>query len=376
MQKSSDIRSREIRRMPNSIREMERPMNNIERIDKLERDKDLSDAEFNRLIETITKEEQQILFSRARAVREREYGTDVYVRGLIEFSNICRNDCYYCGIRKSNGNAERYRLTPEVILDCAREGYDLGFRTFVLQSGEDSWFTKDRLAQIIRSIKGEFPDCAITLSVGERTREEYTCWYKAGAERYLLRHETADEDHYRLLHPDTMSLQHRKDCLFALREIGYQVGAGFMVGSPGQTVDNLVSDLRFLQELKPHMIGIGPFLAHQDTPFAREPDGSYERTLILLGVLRLMFPGVLLPSTTALGTIAPDGREKGLLAGANVVMPNLSPVRVRKKYELYDNKICTGEESAQCKGCLNQRVESVGYHIVTARGDSRIETCH
>lgn len=348
-------------------------MTNIERIGKLQQEKNLSDRDIKQLLETITREERELLASRARAVREEQYGKDVYVRGLIEFTNICKNDCYYCGIRKSNGQVQRYRLTPEEILNCAREGYELGFRTFVLQGGEDGWFSGEQLEEIIRSIKKEYPDCAITLSVGERTREDYARWYEAGAERYLLRHETANEEHYKKLHPPVMSWKNRRKCLFTLREIGYQVGAGFMVGSPGQTVDNLVEDLRFLQELRPHMIGIGPYLSHPDTPFAGEPDGSYERTLVLLSVLRLMFPGVLLPATTALGTIAPDGREQGLLAGANVLMPNLSPVSVRKKYELYHDKICTGEESAQCKQCLNLRVESTGYHIVVDRGDSRVE---
>lgn len=346
---------------------------NIEWIDRLAAEKDLPDEGFAQLLETINKEEMEVLFEKARAVREKIYGKDVFVRGLIEFTNICKNDCYYCGIRKSNGGLSRYRLTPEQILDCAREGYQLGFRTFVLQGGEDAWFTTERVVQIVRQIRQEFPDCAITLSIGERPRADYEKFYEAGAERYLLRHETADEKHYATLHPAQMSLANRKKCLFELREIGYQVGAGFMVGSPGQTVLTLISDLRFLQELRPHMIGIGPFLAHQDTPFAGEPDGSYERTLVLLGILRLMFPGVLLPATTALGTIAPDGREKGLLAGANVLMPNLSPVGVRDKYMLYDNKICTGDESAQCRNCLEMRVRSVGYEIVTDRGDSRID---
>lgn len=348
-------------------------MKNTELIKKLEREKNLADDEFVRVIEGLNEEEKEELFARARTVREREYGTAVYTRGLIEFSNYCRNDCYYCGIRRSNDRVDRYRLTPEEIFLCAREGYELGFRTFVLQGGEDMWFTGERMEMIIRQIKKEFPDCAITLSIGERSKEDYERWHEAGADRYLLRHETADESHYRKLHPGNMSLARRKECLFTLKEIGYQVGAGFMVGSPFQTVDNLVSDLRFLQELEPHMIGIGPYLSHQDTPFANEKNGSYEKTLTLLGILRLMFPGVLLPATTALGTIAPDGREKGLLAGANVVMPNLSPVRVRKQYELYDNKICTGEESAQCRNCLGLRVESVGYELTVDRGDSHIE---
>jgi len=264
-------------------------------------------------------------------------------------------------------------LTKEDILECAREGYELGFRTFVLQGGEDGWFTRERMEDVIRSLKKEFPDCAITLSLGERQKEDYECWFAAGADRYLLRHETADEEHYGRLHPDNMSLSERKKCLFHLREIGYQVGAGFMVGSPGQTVDNLVKDLRFLQELKPHMIGIGPYLSHQDTPFYKEKNGSLELTLILLGILRLMFPGVLLPATTALGTIAEGGRERGILAGANVVMPNLSPVSVRKKYLLYDNKISTGEEAAEGVLALKRQMESIGYRVVTDRGDSRIK---
>ena len=347
-------------------------MKNTELIYQLKEENILPTEGFRQLLETLTEGEREELSAAAREVREREYGKAVYIRGLIEFTNICRNDCYYCGIRKSNDRADRYRLTPEEILACAREGYGLGFRTFVLQGGEDGWFTAERLEQIIRSIKKEFPECAITLSVGERDREDYERWFAAGADRYLLRHETANEEHYRHLHPADMSLKHRKECLYALREIGYQVGAGFMVGSPGQTVDNLIEDLYFLRDLRPHMIGIGPYLSHPDTPFAGEKDGSLERTLTLLSILRLMFPKVLLPATTALGTLDPTGREKGLMAGANVVMPNLSPVSVRKKYELYSNKICTGEESAQCIHCLDIRVKSAGYEIVSDRGDSRV----
>lgn len=348
-------------------------MNNVEVIQKLEKTKDLTDAEFVQLLETMTKEETEELFSLARKVREREYGKDVYIRGLIEFSNICKNDCFYCGIRKSNDKVERYRLTKEDIMECAKEGYELGFRTFVLQGGEDGWFTKERMEDVIRSLKKEFPDCAITLSLGERPREEYECWFAAGADRYLLRHETAEEEHYGRLHPDNMSLSERKRCLFDLKEIGYQVGAGFMVGSPGQTVDNLVKDLRFLQELEPHMIGIGPYLSHRDTPFCNEKNGSLEMTLQLLAILRLLFPGVLLPATTALGTIAKGGRERGILAGANVVMPNLSPVSVRKKYLLYNNKISTGEEAAEGVCALKRQMETIGYRVVTDRGDSKIK---
>lgn len=344
-------------------------MNNIERIEILAREGILPDKELSSLIRTIRPEECGELFAAARAVREKYYGRGVYIRGLIEFTNICRNDCLYCGIRKSNRKAERYRLTPEEILSCALEGYRLGFRTFVLQGGEDAWFTRERLAEIIRAIKSRYPDCAVTLSVGERDRADYECWFEAGADRYLLRHETADEGHYAMLHPAGMSLRSRMQCLLNLREIGYQVGAGFMVGSPGQTVSHLLTDLTYLRRLQPHMIGIGPFLSHRDTPFAGEPNGSSERTLVLLGIVRLMFPKVLLPATTALGTAAEDGRQKGLLAGANVLMPNLSPSHVRKKYGLYDNKAYTGVESAQCLESLRRLVESTGYHIEEGRGD-------
>ena len=293
----------------------------------------------------------------------------MFIRGLIEFSNYCRNDCYYCGIRTSNKNVSRYRLTEEEILQCADEGYELGFRTFVLQGGEDMSFTTEKIAEIVRNIKNRHDDCAVTLSVGERDYDTYKYWFDAGADRYLLRHETATNEHYRKLHPENLSLENRKRCLFNLKDIGYQVGAGFMVGSPYQTTKNLVNDLLFLKELNPHMIGIGPYISQQDTPFADMENGTLEQTLFLLGILRVMFPNVLLPSTTALGTIAPNGRELGLRAGANVVMPNLSPVSVRKKYQLYDNKICTGEESAQCAGCLRRRIESVGYEMTVSRGD-------
>lgn len=336
-------------------------------IDTLVREHDLPDEALKALLETDAFDER--LFTEADRIRRAVYGDEVYIRGLIEFTNICKNNCYYCGIRRDNRSAVRYRLSEEEILSCCEQGYALGFRTFVLQGGEDPFFNDHILCGIVSHIRSRFPDCAITLSVGERSRESYQALFDAGANRYLLRHETADDAHYRRLHPSDMSLQNRKDCLFALREIGYQVGAGFMVGSPFQTTDNILSDLRFLQELSPDMIGIGPFLTHPNTPFAREQNGSFALTLRLIAILRLMFPYALLPATTALGTIHPLGREMGLKAGANVVMPNLSPTGVRKKYELYANKICTGEESAQCRTCLERRVEAAGYRIVTAVGD-------
>ena len=305
----------------------------------------------------------------ADKVRRKIYGDDVYLRGLIEFTNICRNNCYYCGIRRDNRNVNRYRLSEEEILDCCYEGYTLGYRTFVLQGGEDMNYSDESICSIVYSIKSAFPDCAVTLSIGERSKESYRAYFDTGADRYLLRHETADEEHYRRLHPDTMSLANRKRCLFDLKDIGYQVGSGFMVGSPFQTIENIISDLRFLQELDPDMIGIGPYLTHRDTPFRGYENCSLSLTLKLISVLRLMFPHALIPATTALGTIHPDGREMGLQAGANVVMPNLSPVRVRKEYSLYDNKICTGEESAQCRTSLERRIESAGYRAVMDVGN-------
>lgn len=311
-----------------------------------------------------------LLKEEAVRIRKRYYGNKVYTRGLIEFTNYCRNNCNYCGIRRDNRNIIRYRLTKEEILSCCRSGYELGYRTFVLQGGEDLWYTDERMVEIIREMKKQYPDCAITLSIGEKSYESYRKFRQAGADRYLLRHETADEGLYRSLHPASMSLENRKQCLYDLKGLGYQVGAGFMVGAPGQTLSHIAKDLVFLQELRPEMVGIGPFIPHHDTVYAKETAGSVQLTLFLLAVIRIMLPGVLLPATTALGTMDPLGREKGLAAGANVVMPNLSPVKNRKLYELYDNKICTGDEAAECRHCLGRRVESVGYRLVEDRGDA------
>lgn len=337
-------------------------------IEKLYTTANLTDSELQMLINS--NENSDLLEKYADEVRQKYYGKKVFLRGLIEISNYCKNDCYYCGIRRSNRNAERYRLSREEILSCCENGYNLGFRTFVMQGGEDSYFSDEFMCPLISEIKEKYPDCAVTLSLGERSYDSYKKMKNAGADRYLLRHETASEELYKKLHPSEMSLANRKECLFNLRELGYQVGAGFMVGVPFQTTEHLIEDLRFLQELQPYMIGIGVFIPHHDTSFANEKAGTLELTIRLLGILRLMFPKVLLPATTALGTISPNGREKGLKTGCNVIMPNLSPVSVRKKYELYDNKICTGEEAAECMLCLKRRVESVGYEISSERGDA------
>jgi len=326
-----------------------------------------SDKELKELIES--NECEQELFAKADKVRREYYGTDVYIRGLIEVGNYCKNNCYYCGIRCGNQNVERYRLSKDEIMSCCKQGYGLGFRTFVLQGGEDAAFSDELLCGIVSEIKRLYPDCAVTLSLGEKSYDSYKSLFDAGADRYLLRHETANAAHYRLLHPDKMNAENRKKCLWDLKKIGYQVGSGFMVGSPHQTTEHLIEDLRFLQELQPDMIGIGPFLSHKNTPFCDYKNGDFRMCLRLIAVLRLMFPHALIPATTALGTIDKNGRELGLTAGANVVMPNLSPVKFRKQYELYDDKICTGEESAECLADLKNRVASAGYNIVTDIGN-------
>ncbi len=338
-------------------------------LERLERERSLSLEDYEVLLSQWTPSLAEEAARRADAVRRKHYGNTVFIRGLIEIGNICKNDCRYCGIRKSNAACERYRLEKEDILACCEEGYALGFRTFVMQGGEDGYFTDDRLCDIVRTIKARFPDCAVTLSLGERSRESYQRLFDAGADRYLLRHETADREHYERLHPSPLSFEERMRCLRDLREIGFQTGCGFMVGSPYQTTATLAKDLKFVEEFKPDMCGIGPFIPHKDTPFAAYAAGTAELTCFLLSLVRLIHPSVLLPSTTALGTIHPTGREKGILSGANVVMPNLSPLAVRQKYMLYDGKIATGDESAQSLQHLKERMASIGYEVVVDRGD-------
>lgn len=341
----------------------------IDLINKLEKNKSLSLEEYEYLIANRTAETAAVLAEKAVNARKKVYGNSVYIRGLIEISNICKNDCHYCGIRRGNKNCERYRLTEEQILSCCGEGYKLGFRTFVLQGGEDAYFSDDAVCKIVSEIKKRYPGCAVTLSLGERSFESYKRLFDAGADRYLLRHETADKEHYGRLHPPEMSFDNRMECLKNLKEIGYQVGCGFMVGSPYQTNKTLAKDLKFIEEFKPEMCGIGPFVPHRDTKFKNIPQGTVELTCYLLSVIRLISPSVLLPATTALGTIDPMGREKGILSGANVVMPNLSPADAKSKYELYDNKLSGGAESASNKRLLEERMKEIGYQIVTDRGD-------
>lgn len=305
----------------------------------------------------------------AREVAVARFGNGIFIRGLIEITNYCRNDCYYCGIRRSNRHVERYRMSREQILARCRMGHKLGFRTFVLQGGEDAALSDAWIEETVHDIRTEFPDCAITLSLGERTREAYLRFYNAGANRYLLRHETATPEHYALLHPSFMSFEHRMQNLRELKEIGYQTGTGIMVGSPGQTTEHIVRDIMFIESFRPQMIGLGPYIPQDDTPFAGQPAGDIRTTLMLLSIFRLMFPDALIPSTTALATLAPDGRERGILAGANVVMPNLSPEDTRAKYALYNDKKATGLESAEGLRGLETQLETIGYHISFERGD-------
>lgn len=337
--------------------------------DKLIKNHSLTISEYEDLILGYDEKIKEYLRVNAEKIRKSVYGNKVFIRGLIEISNICKNNCLYCGIRGGNGNCQRYRLTPEEIMECCIDGYELGFRTFVMQGGEDGFYTDEILCDLIREIKEKFPDCAVTLSLGERSKESYQRLFDAGADRYLLRHETADKELYEQLHPQEMSFENRMECLKNLKEIGYQVGCGFMVGAPYQTTKHLAKDLKFIEEFKPDMCGIGPFIPHKDTVFKNEKAGSADLTCYLLSIIRLIHPNILLPATTALGTVKDDGRERGILSGANVVMPNLSPLSVRKKYALYDNKISTGAEGAQQRKQLELRMENIGYEVVTARGD-------
>lgn len=338
-------------------------------LSSFEYDNNLNKKKLNKKEKEEIKELKEYLRIKAREKADKIFGKYIFMRGLVEFTNYCKNDCIYCGIRKSNKNAERYRLNKKEILECCKIGYDIGFRTFVLQGGEDNFFNIERMSNIVRAIKKEFPDCALTLSIGEKEEEYYKELKNNGANRFLLRHETSENEHYSKLHPKYMSLDNRKECLRILKRLGFQTGTGIMVGSPFQKLENIASDLIFMQEIKPEMIGIGPFLPHKDTPFANEKIGEMELTLILISILRLIFPLSLIPATTALGTIKEGGRELGILHGANVVMPNLSPMNVRKKYLLYNNKISTGTESAEGVELLKKSIDKIGYILTGARGD-------
>ncbi len=338
-------------------------------VDKLINNRTLSKEEFTELLRDNSEKTINYLNKKAVEIRKQIYSNNVYIRGLIEISNYCKNDCYYCGIRRSNKNCDRYRLNKKDILSCCETGYPLGFRTFVLQGGEDSYYSDEVLCDIVSEIKRNFPDCAVTLSLGEKSKDSYQKLFSAGADRYLLRHETINEKHYSELHPQNMKLQNRIKCLNNLKEIGFQTGCGIMVGSPYQTIENIAEDLVFISQFKPEMVGIGPFIPHKDTPFADKESGNVDLTCKILSIIRIMLPNVLLPATTALGSLQTDGREKGILCGANVVMPNLSPINVRDKYMLYNNKLSSGDEAAESLENLKNNMKKIGYEIITDRGD-------
>lgn len=338
-------------------------------IEKLNKNKSLSLEEYKYILDNYTQDDADFARNLAVGIRKSVYGNTIYIRGLIEITNYCKNGCLYCGINRSNKNCVRYRLTKDDILSCCEFGYDLGFRTFVMQGGEDNHFTDEIVCDIVSEIKNRYSDCAVTLSLGEKSYESYKKLYDAGADRYLLRHETADSEHYSLLHPSDLTLENRMECLKNLKRIGFQTGCGIMVGSPYQTSGHIAKDLKFIEEFSPEMCGIGPFLPHKDTVFADKKKGSFELTLFLLSLIRIMKPSILLPSTTALGTISEGGREMGILSGANVIMPNLSPDEAKDKYMLYDNKLRTGLESAKGLEELKKKFAAIGYEIVTDRGD-------
>ena len=342
-------------------------------IDALRQNKTASSEQLRLLLSNLTQEDREYLYAQAREVTQQVYGNKIFIRGLIELSNYCKNDCFYCGIRNGNKKVERYRLSKEDIMECCEDGYALGFRTFVLQGGEDLYYNDEIMCDIISSIRQSYPDCAITLSLGEKSRDTYQKYFDAGANRYLLRHESSNEEHYNKLHPSSMKLATRKQCLYDLKDIGFQCGSGIMVGSPYQSIDCLIEDIQFLEHLQPAMIGIGPYLPHVDTPFHDQKKGSLVQTLDLLAILRLLHPSALIPSTTALATVASDGRIKGVLAGANVVMPNLSPLSHRKQYSLYNDKACMNAEAKEGLATLRQQMQSIGYCVVEERGDYKDE---
>jgi len=344
-------------------------MDNLRLLDLLEQEGTLTAAQWVQLLSTFTPEDREAAAAKARGIAQSRFGHEIFFRGIVELSNYCRNNCLYCGIRRDNRVVARYRLTKEEILECCAEGYEAGFCTFVLQGGEDVHYTDEVMTDIVSAISAAYPECAITLSLGERSRDSYQALYDAGARRYLLRHETADPDHYGRLHPPELSWQHRMDCLRWLKEIGYQTGCGMMVGAPFQTAEHLAADMRFMAEFRPEMIGTGPFLPHQDTPFRDQPAGSVELTLFLLSLCRIMLPDVLLPATTALGTAQGNGRLMGVLAGANVIMPNLSPLSQRRKYMLYDNKPIEERSAAESVAALDADLRTIGYRLRSGRGD-------
>lgn len=339
-------------------------------IDRLFQGERLTRAAFQALVRCEDQDALELLFQRAKERTEEVFGNHVYIRGLVEISSYCKQDCFYCGLRCSNQKAQRYRLSPDEILATCEKGYEMGFRTFVLQGGEDDYYTDEAMCELIREICLSCPGSAVTLSLGEKRKQSYEAFRKAGASRYLLRHETATAEHFSRLHPPGQRLETRMEALATLKDLGFQVGAGFMVGAPFQTPEHMAENLYFLQEFRPHMVGIGPFIPHQDTPFGKYPAGDSSQTVKMIAITRGILPGALIPATTALATLSKDARMRALQGGANVVMPNLSPNEVRVKYNLYNNKLSTGTESAQMLVALREELERYGRKMDLSRGDS------
>lgn len=342
-----------------------------ELVELLASGKELDATDLGQLLRSAATDQNVLNLLRQNAVRtaRKQFGLGIYIRGLIELSSYCYCDCLYCGLRRSNRSAERYRLSIDEVMECCKEGYKLGFRTFVLQGGEDGTHSDEWLEELVCRIRSRYEDVAITLSLGERGEASYLRLKRAGANRYLLRHEAANEALYESLHPKGRGLQHRLSCLEALKRCGYQTGMGMMIGVKGQTIEHLVEDLLLIRKMQPEMVGIGPFLPHHATPLGNEPAGDLQLTLATIAIVRLMLPHALIPSTTALATLTPRGRLEGILSGANVVMPNLSPSDVRAKYAIYENKASWGKEAAEGLAALESELQSIGYHIDYARGD-------
>ena len=343
-------------------------MDTISIINKLYNENNASREELLYLLDNIDSKSKELLIEKAHKTRLKYFKNKVYIRGLVELTSFCKKDCLYCGLRRTNKNAQRYRLSKEEVLECVRAGDKLGYKTIVLQGGEDAYFNDEVMVDIIKSIKKEFPNNAITLSLGERSYESYKKMYNAGADRYLLRHESASKKLYEDIHPGE-PFEIRRKCLKNLKDIGYQAGAGFMVGIPNQTNEDLVNDLLFVKDFEPAMCGIGPFIPHKDTPFKGFNCGSAKMTLFILSLCRIMLPDVLLPATTALSTVRDDGRQLGVLSGANVIMPNLSPIEVRKKYMLYDNKAITGDDAGENLKLIQDNINEIGYEVIIDKGD-------
>ena len=326
------------------------------------------------IVEILAKDNADEIFHLADETRKNFVGDEVHLRGLIEFSNICKRNCKYCGLQSGNKTVERYRLSEEEIINFAKKGVSYGYKTIVLQSGEDDFFDADRMCKIIRQIKNL--DVALTLSIGEKSYDEYKAYKEAGANRYLLRIETTDEKLYSKLHPN-MSFENRVNCLDNLKKLGFELGSGCLVGLPEQSNESLANDILFFEDIKADMIGIGPFIPHEQTPLWVENESDFEKSekfekaLRVMALVRIIMKNINIPATTAMETINPNGRIIALKSGANVVMPNITEGDYRKKYEIYPGKICLNDTPAHCRGCIEGKIKSIGRYISNDYGFSK-----